>query len=74
MTRERMFEIDASALPEAPLPAALAERVHARARAAFEGGRGGGRAAGAATFVAVTAAIAVYLGWAVELLRALGRA
>ncbi len=70
MSREPMLEIDWSALPEVPLPAALAERVHARARAAFEHGRAGGRAADVATFVAVTAAIAVYLGWAVEFLRA----
>ncbi|HEY2729031.1 MAG TPA: hypothetical protein VGK52_03765 [Polyangia bacterium] len=67
MSRE---QIDWSALPEVPLPAALAERVHARARAAFERGRGEGRAADVAMFVAVTAAIAIYLGWAVEFLRA----
>jgi hypothetical protein len=60
------------ALPEAPLPTALAARVHARARAAFEG-RGGGRVTGVATAAAVVSAVAVYLAWAVQFLRALAR-
>jgi hypothetical protein len=74
MSREQTPEIDLSALPEPRLPAALAERVHARARAVFESDRGSGRAADVATFVAVATAIAVYLGWAVGFLCALATA
>jgi hypothetical protein len=60
------------ALPAAPLPEALAARVHERARAAFEGG-GAGRAARVATAAAVVSAVAVYLSWAVQFLSALAR-
>ncbi|HVU49711.1 MAG TPA: hypothetical protein VHL80_03435 [Polyangia bacterium] len=58
------------ALPEVPLPPALAARVHRRARAELEAG-GAGRLAALATAAAVVSAIAVYLAWAVRFLRAL---
>jgi hypothetical protein len=61
------------ALPHAPLSAALAARVHARAWDAFEGGSGVGRLARIATAAAVTSAVTIYLAWAVEFLNALAR-
>jgi len=56
----------------APLPPALARRVHAGARTAFE--RAGGRAArvaGVAATTGVVTAVAIYLAWAVQFLCAL---
>jgi hypothetical protein len=60
-------------LPAPPLPAALAARVHARARAELEGACRAPRAAGVVTAAAVTSAVFVYLAWAVEFLSALAR-
>jgi hypothetical protein len=77
MTKEREDDVDRRlrALPDAALPAALAARVHARARAAFDGeAPGPGRPfAGIATATAVVSAIAIYLAWAVQFLSALAR-
>jgi hypothetical protein len=69
-TAEDDIDSRVRALPEPPLPAALAAGVHARARAAFEE-RGGGRVAGIATAAAVVSAVAVYLAWVVRFLSAL---
>ncbi|HXU65070.1 MAG TPA: hypothetical protein VN962_25400 [Polyangia bacterium] len=74
MTRDPTFESDWSGLPDVPLPAALAERVHARARAVFETASAPNRTAAVATYVAVTAAVVGYLGWAVAFVRALAPA
>jgi len=58
------------ALPDVPLPPALAAHVHARAHAELAA-RGAGRLAAFATATAVVSAIAVYLTWAVRFLSAL---
>ena len=77
MTKEREDDVDRRlrALPDAPLPAALAARVHARARAAFDGEAPGPRRrfGGIATATAVVSAVAIYLAWAVQFLSALAR-
>ena len=66
-------ELDARirALPEAPLPAVFAARVHGLAGAAFAGEARAGRVAGIVTATAVVSAVAVYLTWAVQFLKAL---
>jgi hypothetical protein len=61
------------ALPSPPLSPALAARVHARARAAFEESAAPRRAAGLATAAAVVSACAVYLAWAARFLTALAQ-
>ena len=75
MTKEREDDVERRlrALPAAPLPAALAARVHARARAAFEGEarRPNRRFTGLATATAVVSAVAIYVAWAVQFLSAL---
>ena len=76
MTMEREDEIDRRlrALPDAPLSAALAARVQARARAAFElEDHPRGRLARIGTATAVVSAVAIYLAWAVQFLSALAR-
>jgi hypothetical protein len=63
-----------AALSGPPLPPDLAARVHARALAAFATPeRPPGLLAGAVTAVAVLAATAVYLTWAIDFLSALAR-
>lgn len=65
------LSVEAAAQVLSITPEAARQRLHhARARAAFERGERN-PAAGIATFVAVTAAIVSYLGWAVAFLRAL---
>jgi hypothetical protein len=66
-------ELDAKirALPEAPLPAAFAARVHGRATAVFADPARAGRVAGIVTATAVASAVALYLTWAVQFLSAL---
>jgi hypothetical protein len=75
MTKEREDDVDRRlrALPDVPLPAALAARVHARARAAFDGAAPRPRRGGIATAAAVVSAVAIYLAWAVQFLSALAR-
>jgi hypothetical protein len=66
-------ELDASirALPEAPLPAALAAHVHSQAGAVFAGEARVRRVAGIVTATAAVSAVALYLTWAVQFLNAL---
>jgi hypothetical protein len=59
------------ASPSPPLPAALAARVHAQARAALEEGGAPNRAAGLVAGLAVVSSCAIYLAWAVRFLSAL---
>jgi hypothetical protein len=74
MTQEREDDVDRRllALPDVPLPPALAVRVQARARAAFEReGRGTGRFARIGTTTAVVSAVVIYLAWAIQFLSAI---
>jgi hypothetical protein len=70
MTTDDDIDSRVRELPDVPLPAAFAARVHARARAELHA-RGAGRLVRVATTTAVVSAVAVYLTWAVRFLSAL---